>query len=202
MNQPENIFEAIEEAGDEVKESKKIDLGPLSKAVEKQGMLEGPVNTLHVKNLNQIIIENDLSIETLEECLKIRKKELYKVRQQQIPEIMKEFGLSDVKTLDGTSIKIVGDIQVTKKDETKLFKYLRENKAGDLIKNQVIVTVESEEQRKEVVASLDKTDCCYEAKEGVHAATLKKYIKDLQKEGKKIPEDAVNVFDYEYSKIK
>lgn len=202
MEQPGNIFEAIEKAGDKAQESKKVDLGPLSVLVEKQGMLESKLDKNHVSELNKIILDNNLSIETIAECLKMRNKELFKIRQQQIPEVMKEFGLTEVKALDGTSIKIVGDINVTKKDDAKLFKYLRDNKAGDLIKNQVIVTVEDEKERLEVITELDKTSCSYETKEGIHAGTLKKYVKELKKEGKQIPEDAVGVFDFEYSRIK
>jgi len=198
---PENIFDAIADAGDKVKETKKIDLGPVSRMVEKQGMLEAKEDPEMIRRLNKVINDYKISIKTIETCLKDRNKELFRVRQQQIPELMKEFGLDAVKTTEGTSIKIVGDISVTKKDEAKLFKYLRANKAGDLIKNQVIVTVEDEKERKEVIETLDKTSCCYVAKEGIHAGTLKKHIKALKKEGKVIPEDAVSVFDYEYSKI-
>lgn len=199
---PENIFDAISEAGEKVKKDKKVDLGPLSILVEKQGMLEGKADPDLVRRLDKVIKDYKISIGTISECLKNRNKELFRVRQQQIPEIMKEFGLDGVKALDGTSIQIVGDISITKKDEQKIFKYLRDHEAGDLIKNQVIVTVDNEEERKEVIESLDKTSCCYEAKEGIHAGTLKKYIKSLKEKGKQIPEDAVAVFDYEYSKIK
>lgn len=197
-----DIFAAIEEAGDKDKESKKVDLGPISRMVEVQAMLEAKADTDLVRRLNKVIKDYKISIGTIQECLKDRNKELYRVRQQQIPEMMKEFGLDALKTTDGTSIKIMGDISVTKKDEQKLFKYLRANKAGDLIKNQVIVSVEDNGEREEVIEALDNTSCCYVAKETIHAGTLKKHIKSLQKEGKQIPEDAVAVFNYEYSKIK
>jgi len=198
----EDIFSEIEKAGEEVKKAKKVDLGPISRMVEVQSMLEGKADDELVRRLNKVIKDYKISIGTITECLKDRNKELFRVRQQQIPELMKEFGLDAVTTTDGTSIKIVGDISVTKKDDKKLFKYLRANDAGDLIKNQVIVSVNDEKERLEVVAALDETMCSYESKEGIHAGTLKKHIKALKKLGKAIPEDAVAVFDYEYSKIK
>lgn len=197
-----DIFSDIEKAGDEVKKTQKVDLGPVSRMVEIQGMLEAKANPDLVRRLNKVIKDYNISIDTIAECLKERNKELFRVRQQQIPEIMKEFGLDAVTTTDGTSIKIVGDISVTKKDDEKLFKYLRANNAGDLIKNQVIVSVNNEEERLEVVKVLDGTVCDYAIKEAIHAGTLKKHIKALKKEGKVPPEDAVAVFDYEYSKIK
>ena len=200
-DKPENIFESIEKAGDEVKEKQKVDLGPISRMVERQGMLEAKADNGLVRRLNKVIVDYNISIGTITECLKDRNKELFRVRQQQIPEMMKEFGLDGVTATDGTKIDIKKDFSVTKKDEVKLFKYLRSHKSGDLIKNQVIVTVDNEEERLEVVEALDEARCSYEVKEGIHAGTLKKYIKGLKKEGKAIPEDAVAVFDYEYSKI-
>lgn len=199
---PENIFEAIEEAGEQVKEKQKVDLGPISKMVERQGMLEGDADPDLVRRLNKVITDYNVSIGTIEDCLKDRKKELFRVKQQQIPEMMKEFGLNAVEAVDGTFINIKKDFSVTKKDESKIFKYLRDNKSGDLIKNQVIVMVENEDERLEVIKSLDKTSCSYESKEGIHAGTLKKFIKELKEKGKAFPEDAVAIFDYEYSKIK
>lgn len=199
---PENIFDAIEEAGAKVQETQKVDLGPISVLVEKQGMLEAKGDPDLIRRLNKVIKDYNISIGTIEDCLKDRKKELFRVKQQQIPEMLKGFGLTAIEALDGTSIEIKKDFSITKKDEAKIFKYLRDNKSGDLIKNQVIVTVDDEKERLEVIETLDKTSCSYEAKETIHSGTLKKHIKGLKKKGKAFPEDAVSVFDYEYSKIK
>jgi hypothetical protein len=197
-----DIFSAIEEAGDEIKEERIIDLGPISRLVEKQAMLEGPVDISMEDRLSRFIQKENVSVATIEECLRNRKKDLYKVRQQQIPEIMKSFELDAITTTSGTEIKIIGDISITRKSDEKLFDYLRSNDAGDLIKNKIIVSVDNEAERRYLAKKLEEEDCIFESKEDIHSGTLKKYLKELKKEGKAVPEDAVSVFDYEYSKIK
>lgn len=201
MEKPDDIFGALEEAVDREQEEKTVDLGPISRLVEKQGRLESVANGIDVDTLYKKVLEIDASINTIEEVLKRRKKDLFQVRQQQIPDLMQEFGLSTVSTSDGVKIKIEKGVSVTTKSTEKLHKYMRDNGAGDLIKNQVMVTVANEEERKEVIGKLDETMCEYKNKEGVHSATLKKYVKDLLEEGKQLPPEAANVYEYEYSKI-
>lgn len=201
MEKPSDIFGALEEAADREQEEKTIDLGPISRLVDKQGRLESKADQTDVEILYQEVLRTDASIDTIEEVLKRRKKDLFKVRQQQIPELMQEFGLSTVATSGGVKIKIEKGVSVTTKSQEKLHKYMRANGAGDLIKNQLMVVVANEEERKEVVAKLDETMCEYKPKEGVHSATLKKYVKDLLEEGKQLPPEAANVYEYEYSKI-
>ena len=196
----DDIFKEIEEAGDKVKKEQTIDLGMISRLVESQVMLERKANDWNVNKIISFSRTNEYSIEDLEEALKLRKKVLFNIRQVQIPEVMKEFGLDSIKTTTGTTIKIKGDISVSIKDETNFFKYLRENEAGDLIKEVIIVSVTSEE-RKEVIDTLDQTECVYETKEGIHAQTLKKYIKGLREKGVKVPENLVSIYEYQFSKI-
>lgn len=207
MNQAKNstdIFADIAKAGKEEQQKQQVDLGPITRLVDTQAMLEGGKNDDHVSDIYNFINEMDASIETLEEVMKLRKKDLFNVRQVQIPEMMKEFGLEEVRSTSGTSIKIMDGLSVTVKNADKLYQFLRDNEAGDLIKDVVIVMADADTEKvmKEVIESLNKIDCLFERKESVHNGTLKKYVKELLKEGKTVPEEAVNLYQYEYSKIK
>lgn len=197
-----DIFADIEAAADSEKESRKIDLGPVSKLANQQAKLEAKVHEKTAEVIHAFVKKLGGSVADVEEALKMRKKDLFNIRQVQIPELMKEFGLDALTTTDGSQIKIMDGISVSVRDPDKFFKYLRDNNAGDLIKNQVIVQVTNEEKRKEVIALLEETDFAFEAKESVHAATLKRYVKDRLAEGIKVPEDIVNTFEYQFSKIK
>jgi len=198
----DDIFADIEEAADKDKEDKTIDLGPISRLVDQQAMLERTALETHVQNLYSFIKLNNMSIETIEEAMKLRAKDLFKVRQVQIPEMMKEFGLNAIESTSGTAIKIMDGLSVTIKDADKLHAFLRKNEAGDLIKNKITIEVENEEKRKEVVKLLESKELNYEVKEAVHNATLKKHVKDLRKDGKDLPNESVKIYEYEYSKIK
>lgn len=197
-----DIFKDIEAAADEDKKDKVIDLGPISRLVDKQHMLEKSAIELDVNCLYAYIKEHDISMATLEEATKKRAKDLFNVRQVQIPELMKEFGLNAIESSSGVKIKIMDGLSVTVKDKDKLHKFLRDNDAGDLIKNNVTVEVENEEKRKEVVELLEKHDFSVTSKEAVHAATLKKHVKGMLEKGKAIPEESLKTYEYEYSKIK
>lgn len=199
-----DIFSDIEAAAEKEEEQlrKEVDLGLITKLVNRQLSLEEKANEDRVNKIMTLVDSIGASIGDIEEALKQRKKVLFNIRQIQIPEIMREFGLESITTLQGKKIEIKGDISVSVKNQERLFWYLRENDAGDLVKNQVIVDVSNEGERQEILELLERTACSFEAKESVHASTLKKYVKDCLEKGQKIPEDIVSTFEYQFSKIK
>lgn len=198
----EDIFGDIEKAADEDNAKKQIDLGPISRLVKKQAILEGPANPKIVGALYTQLIGMGGSVKDLEEALKILNKDLFQVRQVQIPELMKEFGLDGIQTDTGTKIEIKDGISVSVRDKEKLHAYIRSQDSGDLIKDSITIETDTEESRKEVMELLEKIDCMFERKEGIHSGTLKKFIKDGLAKGNKPPDEAVNIYEYRFSKIK
>ena len=197
-----DIFKEIEEAGDKVREKQEIDLGPISRLADRQKLLESKSTEKNIDSIYGLACRLNASIEDLEEALKKRKKDLYNVRQVQIPELMKEFGLDSITTINGAKIKIQDGVSVTTKDQSALFIYLRKHNAGDLIKNQIIIPTDNEESRIKITKLLEDIQAPFEEKASVHSATLKKYVKDKLKEGIKIPEKIVSTFEYKVSKVK
>jgi len=197
----EDIFKDMEQLVD-TPEEQKIDLGPISRLADQQALLERDATEDLVIQIYDLVSKLKASVEDVEEVLKRRKKDLFDIRQTQIPEIMKEFGLSSLKTSAGNKIEIKTGISITVRNKDGLYSYLRNNGAGDLVKNIITVDVENEEERKEVIAKLDETMCSFDSSESVHSATLKKYVSDALKEGKQMPEDVLNVYQYEFSKLK
>lgn len=194
------IFDDIAKAEEE--EKKIIDLGILSPMVSKQAMLEAPKNDITVDTLYKKAQALFASVADLEAIVKLRKKELFNVRQIQIPEHMAELGLESVTTEDGTTINIKGDITVTLKDPQAFYSLLRKEGKGDIIKDTITVTLQKDSEAPKIVKALEKANCLFDRKETVHFQTLKKYFKELRKKGKNVSEEIAGVYEYKYSKLK
>jgi len=199
-----DIFAELEQEAEKEEQRAKqdIDLGIITPLVRKQAALEKKAEDHKVARLYDYAKRFDCSIEDIEGALKKRKKDLFQIKQIQIPEIMGGFNLDAVTTTDGTKIEIKDGISVSVRDVDKLHAYLRKDNAGDLIKNQVIVEAYNDETRKKLINQLVQYECSFKTKEAVHPSTLKKHIGDGLKVGKKPDDDIVNIHEYRYSKIK
>lgn len=197
-----DIFQVIEAAGEADKKAQKIDLGPISVLADKQAALESKALESRVNLVYSLCEKIGASVLDIEEALKKRKKDLFNIRQIQIPELMKEFGLESLKTNTGASIEIKGGVSVSIKDNKKLFKYVRDCNSGDLIKNVIIIEASDDGTREGLITFLEESFVPFEQKESIHSATLKKFVKEQIESGKKPPENAVNTFEYNFSKLK
>ena len=83
-------------------------------------------------------------IAALEEQLKNKKAEADDISSRVIPELLAEQGLSEIKLADGSAVTVKKEFRCTlPKDETKreqAYKWLRDQKLEDIIKNNVFVT--------------------------------------------------------------
>lgn len=203
MNKPTDIFSDIEAAAEEDAKNKTFDLGPLTPMIEKQKRLEAKPNTEEVDYLYNVFVERGSSISDVEEALKNLKKDLFRIKQNQIPEFMKGVGLKEVKTEDGFKLKIEDGISITVRDRLVLNAFIRSQNYGSIIKDAIIVELGeiSPEELEQINNILETIDCSYERKESVHGQSLKKFIKDMMKAGIDIPKDSANVFEYQYSTI-
>lgn len=198
-----DIFKDFEDIVDKEKsEPKEFDLGPISVLGDKQAALEEKVNDNRVELIKKFCDEIGASIADIDEVLKMFKKDLFNVRQVQIPELMVEFNLESITTSSGVKLTIKDDINVTTKDKEALYAFMRSTGSADLIKNRITVEIQNEKQRKEAIDLLDKTELAYQSDESVHFQTLKKFVKDQLAAGKVLPNKAVSVFEYRYTKIK
>jgi len=197
-----DIFKDLEKEADALEEEKsQVDLGPLSRLVQRQARLEAQSKENTVNKLVNYIKQLDASVKDVEQALKARKRDLFNISQVQIPELMKEIGLESITTTDGSIINLKKDFSTTIKNEEGFFKYLRDNNYGDLIKDKIAITIQSEKEVKLFEKLIDQVDCFYERKTGVHPQTLKKFVNDQLAEGNKIPEDLLKIYEYQFSKL-
>lgn len=197
-----DIFGALAEAAEEVGEQQKqaVDLGPISELADKQSRLDAKENKTIARLIYDHAINMGASVKDVEGALKLIKKDLFDVKQNQLPELMGSFGLTEVTTDNGAKITIKDGLSPTVKDAEKLYDFVREIGDGAIIKDNVTVSLNEEvaDSLFEVLVGLDLE---YDRKQGIHAATLKKWCKDKLADGVNLPE-AISVFEYKYAQLK
>lgn len=199
-----DIFQEFQKAAetDEQEKEKEIDLGRISRLVDIQAAMERDPDNRNVNQLYNHIKRERYSNNDVEEALKLLGKDLFRVKQQQIPELMDEYGLESITTKSGDTIKIEKGLSLSVRDHDKLHAYLRKHNYGDLIKNVITVPIRGESLRKEVTDFLQANNTPYDQKEAVHHKTLSAHIKKGLETGQVPGDDIVNIHEYKYSKIK
>ena len=87
-------------------------------------------------------------VAALEEKLKAKKEERDDISSRVIPELLSEQGLSEIKLADGSKVSVKKEFRATlPKDEIRreaAYQWLRDQNLGDIIKNNVTETIETE----------------------------------------------------------
>jgi hypothetical protein len=119
-----------------------------------------------------------------EAAAKLAKARLFKIESEDLPELIRESGLSQVTLEDGTSVKVVDEIAcgISAERKPEAYDWLRSHGAGGLIKVLVGVSFGKGEEQK-AAKLLSKLITTYGAdqafdKEDVHYQTLKSYLKE------------------------
>ena len=100
------------------------------------------VTTIAQECVNLKKVEDDIA--AIEEQLKKKKEEADHISSKVIPELLAEQGLSEIKLADGSKVSVKKEFRCTlPKDQVKreqAYEWLRNEKLGDIIKNNVFVT--------------------------------------------------------------
>lgn len=142
-------------------------------------------------------ISAESEVEKLEEELAEAKKKYNHVRQEEIPDFLKQFGISELKLADGRKVTVKEDVNVTVKDHKAFYDFLRKRHDDSIIKNML----EMESPPGELVDELMDRGYVFSYNEKIHGQTLKAYFRKFLEVGD-TPPDSVNVFTYSITKIK
>jgi hypothetical protein len=117
-----------------------------------------------------------------------------------IPEAMKAIGMTMFKMADGriVDLKEIDIGSYTKENEPAVFKWLRANEHGDLIKSEIGLLLGK--GKEHLVTKLQKVlqqkayeGCVIEIKEGIHASTFKAFVREQLAAGVSLPKQ-VSIF--------
>lgn len=151
--------------------------------------------------LGNDLYDAETEVLRLEAELKRAKKRRDGIAQTDIPEAMKEVGLSMLQTTDGAKIELKDVLSVTplKKNRPLVFKALEDQGAGNLIKTTVIVPFNKGEAAaiKELFKALRVLNRQAKEERKVESQTLKKHVKDRLEEGEEVDMELFGVRQFE-----
>tara|TARA_E500000305_G_scaffold111360_2_gene123010 strand:+ start:4085 stop:4690 length:606 start_codon:yes stop_codon:yes gene_type:complete len=165
------------------------------------------VNTEASKDLSSLVrdLRNvEQQIEDVENELSRLKSMKHKLSTEQLPQLMDEMGMEEIK-VDGVKVTkgvvIHASIPPDKKDEA--FAWLREEGHDDIIKNDVSLSFSRGEDNLagDVVGMLREKGFDPQTKTHVHPSTLKKFVKDSLEVGRAIDLDLLGAYTLNVAKI-
>ena len=153
-------------------------------------------------------LEDD--IKDLEEQLEGKKAKAKVISYENIPNILAEKGLSEIKLADGSqvTVKRIVNAYLPKEDKIeerkKALEWLRKNDLGDIIKNDILVSFGQGEDNKAVLFAGLAQKNGYEPtqKMTVHNQVLKATFRGRLDDGLEIPAELFNLFVGNQTKIR
>ncbi len=137
-------------------------------------------------------------VDSAEEQLKQKKKNLEQISGEVIPTMMSEMGLSHLKLMDGSSVDVKPHYSatITQANKEAAFNWLRNNGLGDIIKNEISVSFgRNEDTRAADYADLAKSHGFQPTQKlKVEPMTLKALVRERIEAGKEMPTEIFNVF--------
>lgn len=165
-----------------------------------------------LSELCEAMLAKDKEVKELEEQLKKKKEEYRVISQDLIPDLMVDkLKLAQITLQNGRKISVKDDLAVSiKPDQRESFvTWMIRQGYQSLIKNYVQVQFpkDGRQSSRRFVKYLkryyaDRDKCSFLEKEDIHSQTLKAWIKTMKAEGKKFPEECLNLYEYKIAKVK
>ena len=165
---------------------------------DQQDVLKKTFNVQSLADQVERLEKLQKEIESAEEQLKQKKKNLEHVSGEVIPTMMAEMGLSHLKLMDGSSVDVKPHYSatITQANKEAAFNWLRNNGLGDIIKNEISVSFgRNEDTRAADYADLAKSHGFQPTQKlKVEPMTLKALVRERIEAGKEMPTEIFNVF--------
>ena len=165
---------------------------------DQQDVLKKTFNVQSLADQVERLEKLQKEIDSAEEQLKQKKKNLEHVSGEVIPTMMAEMGLSHLKLMDGSSVDVKPHYSatITQANKEAAFNWLRNNGLGDIIKNEISVSFgRNEDTRAADYAELAKGHGFEPTQKlKVEPMTLKALVRERIEAGKEMPTEIFNVF--------
>lgn len=150
--------------------------------------------------LAELLLKLRQNVERLETELEAAKKDMRRVEQEDLPDLMQELGLETFKLTTGELIEVKPEVDcgISEERRARAHAWLTENGFGGLIKTEVVAKF-GREEREAAVACAQQIGG--EMIERVHPSTLKSFVKEQMAAGKPVPFDLFGVHPYNKVKI-
>ena len=121
------------------------------------------------------------NIAAIEAELKAQKEAFNQISQVEIPNLVNQYGLSELRINDKTKIIIKQDVSVSVPEVTRgdFFRFLEDRGESDIIKLMISLPRTPDEKMNQLLEFLTNYEYEFDAEQNVHPMTLKKYFKEL-----------------------
>lgn len=153
-----------------------------------------------------LLVKQQGEVKSVGEDLKEASAKLLRLEREDLPTLMKELGLKEIKLANGSSVRITEDVSasITDKTRDRAIAWLVKNNFGGMIKT--FVSVEFERgAHNEATKVRDQLAAEYEGvllKEDVHSQTLRSFVRERMAAGQKLPMTFFNVFPFSKAVVK
>lgn len=169
-------------------------LGHLTEHLDKLDVVEVPLDKLAYLVKQFKLYESH--IKSLEDELKEAKARFNQVAQVELPELLLQNGLSEIKLATGEKIKVSQEIAATIKDAESFGEFLAARGDDDIMRTMLSLgKVPAPLLKKIVFTLMSEYNISPDAQQTVHPQTLKKYIKELCGIGKEDADDCLSLQD-------
>lgn len=176
------------------------------------------ISTSELQQLERLVklqLDQEKIITDLEGKLEVAKKAFNKTSMEDIPNLLNQYALSEIKLRSGQKVIVKEGISVSipEDKEQLFFAWLKERKEEDIIKLQIAFDKMPAEMQSDLFTFLSGYGYSYDTKKGVHHKTMESYFKRLLgvgdenreqgiKEGKYITVEKVKPFATVFSFFK
>lgn len=154
-----------------------------------------------ITRLSNLLVTQTNAIDAAEEALKVLKADKLRTEREDLPDLMREFGLSELKLADGSKVTASDDVTcgIPEAMRERAWAWLKEKGYDGIIKTDVVRTFgRGEESEAAALAEEIGAEC----RRNVHSATLKAFVKERMAAGEAVPFDVFGVFAFAVAKVK
>jgi len=160
-----------------------------------------------IEELSQLLIRQTLAVEDAEKALAAAKENKLRTEREDLPELMREFGLSEVKLENGAKVTVSDDVTaaIPEAQKAAAWAWLEARGYDGIIKTEVKIAYgrgENDDARAAAERLSEELARPAELSRSVHSATLKSFIKERMAAGETVPFDVFGVHAYAIAKVK
>lgn len=159
-----------------------------------------------IVELGEILVAAKAAEDEAKKALDDAKREVYRLETETLPALMEEVGIEEIRLSTGQRVVLTQDVKCGLTEATKAaaIAWLTKEGFDGIVKTEVAVAFSREDRELagKLLQELSSSGWSPEAKESVHASTLKSFVKEQMKAGADLPMDLFNVFPFPKAVIK
>lgn len=175
-------------------------------AEEQKFKAPSDADIMAVSELANKQLELEAEVIRAEENLKLRKEELARIREVDLPNALESFGLTEIKLTNGSSISIKEEVYcgITEENRDGAYKWLEQTGNDGIIKNEVKCPFGKgqDADAKQLLDLLSERGFSFTNARTIHSQTLKAFVKRQMEDGKSVPEDLFSIHVKKIANIK